>query len=181
MTYKEHLHEAMLKLAEADQRVVFVGYNTRYSGQAGGTLAGVPESQLIEMPLAENLMAGAAIGMSIAGLFPVIYFERFDFILNALDAIVNHLDKLRALSDQQFCPAAIIRVVVGNKNKPLYTGLTHTQDFWQTVGRMLHFPSVRLERPDHIEPCYAAALNNLRQRQISTMLVEYKDLYDHEG
>jgi pyruvate/2-oxoglutarate/acetoin dehydrogenase E1 component len=179
MTYKTCLTDAMTRLAD-DHRTLFVGYNTRYSGQAAGTLANVPVDQLIEMPLAENLMAGAAIGMSLAGFLPVLYFERFDFILNALDALVNHLDKIKPLSAGQFSPACIIRVVVGNTKKPLYTGPTHTQDFTKALRRMVKFPLRTLEKSGDIAQWYDKAMIDLRDNCRTTILVEYKDRYEEQ-
>lgn len=184
MTYKESLTEAMEALA-ADPLVRFIGYGL-LTGRAGGTLKNVPVAQIVETPVAENLMVGLAIGMSLRGLRPVVYIERMDFILNALDAIVNHLDKIGPMSRNEFQPAVILRVVVGNKNKPLYTGATHTQDFSKGLRAMVNFPVIALGRPKSDErPALCAPdsfiqiqyeLAEQRQREYrSTMLVEYKD------
>src|SRR5438477_13169810 len=127
MTYKEALTAAMDELAR-DPMIRFIGYGVSI-GKAMGTLKNVPDSQLIEMPVAENLMVGFAIGLALKGLKPVVFIERFDFILNALDAVVNHLDKIGDISRGEFRPTIILRVVVGNRQKPLFTGETHTQDF----------------------------------------------------
>lgn len=126
-SYKDALISAMDYLA-ADPLVRFIGYGVT-NGKAMGTLKNVSPSQLIEMPVAENLMVSFAIGLSLKGLKPVVFIERFDFILNALDAIVNHLDKIETISHGEFKPTMILRIVVGNQQKPLFTGKTHTQDF----------------------------------------------------
>jgi len=49
-----------------DKKTIFVGYNVRY-GSAYGSLKEIPEEQRLETPLAENLMAGLAMGMSLEG------------------------------------------------------------------------------------------------------------------
>lgn len=178
MTYKESLTQAMAELA-SDPLVRFIGYGVRVGGRAGGTLAGVPESQLVETPVAENLMAGLATGMALAGLRPVVYIERMDFILNAMDAIVNHLDKIEVLSQGQFRPAVILRVVVGNRSKPLFTGVTHTQDFLNAIASMVSFPVVGLSKAEQIQPQYRLAHEAIAAQgagRRSRMLVEYKDL-----
>lgn len=171
----------MVALAE-DPLVRFVGYGVRYGGKAAGTLRGVSETQLVETPVAENLMVGLAIGMSLAGLRPVVFIERFDFILNAMDAIVNHLDKIGVLSKGLFQPAAIIRVVAGNRNTGLQTGLTHTQDFSGAMRHMLSpaFDVISLVSPTGpggVFMAYNEALARLRGQNKSTMLIEYKDMY----
>ena len=174
MTYKEQLTLAMDNLA-ADKATRFIGYGVKIGGRALGTLKNVPDAQLIETPVAENLMVGLATGMSLAGLRPLVFIERMDFILNALDAIVNHLSAASKISRGQFRPAAILRVVVGNRHKPLYTGPTHVQDFTEAVRLMVDFPVVRLTEAGQIAPAYFEAHEGLHCGR-STMLVEHKDL-----
>ena len=173
-SYKEALTTAMLDLAQ-DPAVRFIGYGVKIGGRAHGTLKDVPDEQLVETPVAENLMVGLAIGMSLAGLRPVVFIERFDFILNALDAIVNHLDKIGTMSRGQFTPAVILRVVVGNKNKPFFTGATHTQDFTEAVRQMVNFRVYRLGDSFSVQDLYGVAYRN-QLRGESTMLIEHKDL-----
>ena len=81
--YQDAIKEAMETLAKND-KVIFLGYNTRCGGRCNGSLKNVPDAQIIETPLAENLMMGMAIGLSLEGYIPVVYFERFDFIFNAM-------------------------------------------------------------------------------------------------
>ncbi|MES2694481.1 MAG: hypothetical protein V4773_13480 [Verrucomicrobiota bacterium] len=173
MNYKQALTEANTALAQ-DPRTIFLGYGITKT-HALGTLKNVPPAQLLEMPVAENLMAGAAIGLSLAGRLPVLYIERCDFLLNALDAIVNHLNAIPITSRGEFKPAVIIRVVVGNRDKPLFTGHTHTQDFSKPLCLMVDFPVVQLRAADEIASAYE--YSRLRQEQgISCALFEYKDL-----
>ena len=170
MTYKESLNQAMNYIAEYP-KAVFIGYNVKV-GRAGGTLDGVAESQLIETPVAENLMVGMGIGMSLNGYLPVVYFERFDFIMDAMDATVNHLDKIELISDGEFKPKVIIRCVIGNTKKPLYTGPTHTQDFsWMLSG--MSFPVFKCKTSEEVLDVYQSAVASKK----SSIIVEYKDLY----
>jgi pyruvate dehydrogenase E1 component beta subunit len=171
VNYKEEITAAMDMLA-ADPRVRFVGYGVRYGGKAMGTLKNVPEAQLVETPVAENLMVGLAIGMALRGLRPVVFIERFDFIMNAMDAIVNHLEKIDVMSNGQFSPAVILRVVIGNSQKPLYTGETHTQDFSEAMRRLIEMPVFVL--PDDGDARYA--YSHATMTGASTMIIEKKDL-----
>jgi pyruvate/2-oxoglutarate/acetoin dehydrogenase E1 component len=171
MKYKSEICKAMLDLSKSES-VRFVGYNVRF-GKFGGTLNGINENQLIETPVAENLMAGIATGLALNGFLPVLCFERFDFILNALDAIVNHLDKFEAISAGEFKPRVIIRVVVGNTKSPLFTGATHTQDFSESLRGMLNMPVIQLKKASDISMQYL----NASAFHSSCVMVEYKDLY----
>lgn len=175
--YRDELTKAMNMLA-ADPRRRFIGYGL-LDGRAGGTLKNVPPEQIIETPVAENLMVGLAVGISLANpsalnpCAPVVFIERMDFILNALDAIVNHLDKIGRMSGWQFSPKVILRVVVGNSTTGLRTGATHTQDFREAVQQMVGFRVIHLPLTDAITPMYFS----VRETGETAMLVEYKDLW----
>lgn len=175
-TTKGLLTEAMTMLGQ-DPKVVFMGYNVLY-GKAAGTMSGVPEEKLIEMPLAENLMTGAAIGFSLDGFIPVVWYERCDFLTCGMDAIVNHLNHIGKLSDGQHKPACIIRVCIGNKHIPLFTGPTHCQNFANAMDSMVDFPVLTLwwNKP-LILLRYQEALERAREG-ISTMIFEFKDQWD---
>ncbi len=174
MTYKDELTRSMTFLGQ-DPQTLYIGYNVACGSQANGTLSGVPKAQLIETPVAENLMVGVAIGLALQGFKPVVYFERYDFILNALDAIVNHLDKTGELSDYQFYPHIIIRVLVGATDSPLFSGPTHTQDFTRAMLRLVRFPIMELHCAENVYDTYIKAYNQLGT--CSTLIVEYRDKY----
>ena len=170
MNYKEELIKANSYLA-TNPKTRFIGYGLQ-KGRAMGTLVNVPDEQIIEMPVAENLMMGVATGMALAGLAPVVFIERMDFILNAMDALVNHLDKAYEISEGEFDPKVIIRCVVGNQRKPLYTGATHVQDFSDSLQLMLKMPVFTIKDVENVSRYYHLA----NTMQSSCILVEYKDL-----
>jgi len=158
-----------------DPRTVFLGYNVLYGSRAYGTLTGVPKEMCLETPVAENLMAGLAMGLALTGSRPVLFYERHDFVLNALDAIVNHLDKLEELSRGQFKAPVIIRATVGG-TMPLHPGPQHIQDFTEAFRAMLKFPVLDLRSAAEVTAAYQQA----RQLDSPILLVERRDLYDGE-
>lgn len=169
LTYKAAVNAAMLELAE--HNAVFIGYNV-LKGDAMGTLAGVPDNQKLETPVAENLMAGLAIGMSFEGFLPVLFYERHDFMLVAADAIVNHIDKIERISHGQFKCPVIIRAVVADGG-PFYSGPTHSQDFTDAFRTMVTFPVT-----DYSVPAYVmGAFRNARLSGRPAMIVERKSNY----
>lgn len=177
VTYKSLLVSAM-EMCGHNPKTFVIGYNvSRVGGFGGGTFTHFPEERIAELPLAENVMAGVAIGMSLEGYIPILYYERFDFVLNSMDALVNHLAQFCNLSNGLHKPAVIIRVAVGNKNKPLYTGPTHTRDHSVAMRELVKFPVVNLHWASGIVGAYAKALGDA-QEGVSTMLVEYRDAFD---
>ena len=137
-SYKDAMSEAMTELGA--KGAVFIGYNVA-RGDAMGTLKGVDQNQKLETPVAENLMSGLAIGMSFEGFRPVLYFERHDFILVAMDAIVNHIDKIERISHGEFKVPLIIRAITADAG-PFYSGITHSQDFTELLKEAVSFPVI---------------------------------------
>lgn len=179
MKYREALKKAMEMLAEND-RIRFIGYNVKYGSRAYGTLNGVQLEKLIETPVAENLMAGLAIGLSLEGFIPLVWFERHDFILNALDALVNHADKINEISHGEFNVPLIIRAAVG-ATKPLYPGLQHTQNLTNVLERLMKYSEViELKTPTQILKNYTQIRTSLKKLKRPILFIEYRDLYENE-
>jgi pyruvate dehydrogenase E1 component beta subunit len=151
----------------------FIGYNTLKGSRMYGTLSDVPRCRCIETPVSENLMMGLAMGMSLQGFRPVVCFERHDFMLLALDAIVNHLDKLPKMGECSF--PVVIRAIVGGK-RPLDAGMQHTQNYTLPMSLMLRY--VDIVEPDS-EREFEEAWDTVKQGR-PVIIVEYKDSYGLE-
>lgn len=168
--YSDAVKKSMEMLAHEDN-TIFIGYNVRH-GSAYGSLKDIQEYQRLETPLAENLMAGLAMGMSLEGFRPVLFFERHEFILNASDAIANTLDIIETISDGQFTMPVIIKAVAGSV-KPFYAGLTHTRNMTDILRALVSFPVYEPETPQEVLKAYALAKN----AKTPVMISEKKELY----
>ena len=169
ISYKDAMIQSMTELGE--EGAIFIGYNVKY-GNAIGTLKNVPDDQKLETPVAENLMAGLAIGMSFEGFIPVLYYERHDFMLVAADAIVNHIDKIERISHGEFKCPILIRAVTADAG-PFYSGITHSQDFTNVFKEAVSFP---VEDP----VTGVDVLNAVKSARLSgrpAMLIERKSRY----
>ena len=153
LSYKEAITQSMTEMGKNGS--VFIGYNVTH-GDAMGTLKMVPNSQKIETPVAENLMAGLAIGMSFEGYKPVIYYERHDFMLVAADAIGNHMDKIHRISHGEYNVPVVLRTVVADAG-PFYSGPTHSQDFTEVFRQLVDFPIFEPTTPSEVLQAYKKA------------------------
>lgn len=163
MKYKDKLHSLMTELSK-DPRVRFVGYNTKYGHKMYGTLEGC-EGSCLEMPVAENLIMGVAMGLSLEGFRPVVCVERSNFLLPMLDQIINHLYALPKMSGYQFeCPV-IIRVVIPT-NTPLDCGIQHLGDYTKIIRDYTNIPVTK-----NLE-------SYLQKSERPVCIVEYKELYE---
>lgn len=171
VTYKNIIKSSMEALA-ADSKTVFVGYNLKNGSKCYGTMDGIPSNQIIEMPVAEALMAGMATGLAISGMKPVLIFERHDFMLLASDQIINHLDKIQALSHGQFTPKVIIRAIVGY-DKPFDPGIQHKGNFTAMFKQYCSFPVYDCTDELTLTKAYGETITP----QSSIMIVEHRGLY----
>ena len=169
ISYKDAIVQSMTELGKAG--AVFIGYNVGY-GDAMGTLKSVPKQQKLETPVAENLMAGLAIGMSFEGFIPVLYYERHDFMLVASDAIINHIDKIERISHGEFKVPVIIRAVTADAG-PFYSGITHSQDFTNMFRSAVSFPVIDPITGSDV----LAAVRGAKESGRPMMLIERKSRY----
>jgi pyruvate/2-oxoglutarate/acetoin dehydrogenase E1 component len=143
MTYKEMIVREMELISE-DPLVRFIGYNTKFGHQMNGTLKGL-EKSCVETPVAENLMMGIAMGLSLEGYKPIVCFERTNFLLPALDAIINHLYAMPKMSGEFNFPV-ILRVIIPT-DKPLNPGIQHLGDYTDIIKNHTDIP-VKAFRPE---------------------------------
>jgi pyruvate/2-oxoglutarate/acetoin dehydrogenase E1 component len=173
--YSDELTRAMDYLADKPD-TKFIGQSVAVAGTAmRNTLLNVDESKLIEFPVDEELQMGVSVGMALAGYVPISIFPRWNFLLVATNQIVNHLDKLKEITQVENPGKVIIRTGIGSE-KPLYPGPQHTGDFTKAFQLMCpHMNVVRLDDSSSIFDEYKLAYE--RDDGISTILVEWGDKY----
>lgn len=169
--YKQAVIDSMGFLAK-DSRTIFIGQNVLYSGRVYGTLVKVPEDRCIELPVAEEMQTGIAIGLSLEGFIPVSIYQRMDFLYRAMDQICNHLDKIKELSYGEFGPHVIIRVTIGSKS-PLNPGIQHSQDLTEVFKKAVSFSVCKVETPAQVLKAYKNALVVKKP----CMIIETAELY----
>jgi pyruvate/2-oxoglutarate/acetoin dehydrogenase E1 component len=175
MKYFDELKRSMEFLAQ-DPRTIFIGQAVAVPGTAmTNTLKDVPRDRLIELPVAEEMQMGMTTGMALTGLVPVSIFPRWNFLLCAINQLVNHLDKIQVMSNGGYKAKAIIRTGIGSQ-RPLHPQHQHVGDFTEALRAMCStIEVIRLDEPADVFPAYERAL--LREDGRSTILVEYGDYY----
>lgn len=139
-SYFDEIRMGMAHLV-GDSRTIFVGQSVRYESNAlyrtmqeeDGTPI-VPISRRLELPVIEDFQLGLCTGMALQGFVPVSIFPRFDFLLLAINQLVNHLDKIQLMGD--FNPKVIIRTTVGASH-PFSSGVQQSGDYSAALRLML--------------------------------------------
>lgn len=178
MKYFDEMCRAMEMLAQ-DPRVYFMGQAVACPGTAmSNTLKKVAPDKLLELPVTEELQMGMATGMALAGHIPVSIYPRWNFLLLAVNQVVNHLDKLSIMSNGGYRPRVIIRTGIGSE-RPLHPQHQHVGDFTEAFRLMCtNIEVIRLENAEDIMPAYTKALQ--REDGKSTIVVEYGDYYNEK-
>jgi pyruvate/2-oxoglutarate/acetoin dehydrogenase E1 component len=162
-----------------DTRTVFVGQAVAVKGTAmTTTLAQVPKEKLLEFPVAEEFQMGASLGMALTGAVPISIYPRWNFLLLAVNQLVNHVDKMKHMTNGGFQPKLIIRTSIGSE-RPLNPQCQHLGDFTDAFRLMLtNIEVIRLDEPDQIFPAYEKALTRTDGK--CTILVEHGDYYNEK-
>ena len=174
--YMDELTRSMEYLGKFDN-TIFIGQSVEVAGTAmRNTLLNVDDSKLVEMPVDEDFQMGLATGMALTGLIPISIFPRWNFLLLATNQIVNHLDKLREITQNINPGKVIIRTGIGSVI-PLHPGPQHTGDFTEAFKLMCpNLNIVRLDKTSVIFDEYQKAYE--RSDGISSLLIEWSDKYN---
>ena len=122
------INDALAHEMRRDDRVVILGEDV---GRVGGVFRVTQglwdefgDDRVVETPLSEGGIIGAAIGMALYGLVPIPEIQFADFIYPAFDQIVSELAKLRWRSGGEYPAKVVIRAPVGGG---IRGGLYHSQ------------------------------------------------------
>jgi acetoin:2,6-dichlorophenolindophenol oxidoreductase subunit beta len=176
--YVEALREVLAEALELDPRVFLMGEEI---GQYGGVFRatdGLMErfgpDRVRDTPIAEASFLGAAVGAAIVGRRPIVEIMFMDFIASAMDPIVNHAAKLRAMSGGQIRVPLIIRTQGGTGTRH---GAQHSQmlESWFThvPGLLVAMPST----PEDVKGIYRTALT----LDDPVLIIEHRQLYRKKG
>ena len=174
--YMDELTRSMEYLGKFDN-TIFVGQSVEVAGTAmRNTLLNIDDSKLVEMPVDEDFQMGLATGMALTGLIPISIFPRWNFLLLATNQIVNHLDKLKEITQIKNPGKVIIRTGIGSVI-PLHPGPQHTGDFTEAFKLMCpNLNIVRLDKTSMIFNEYQKAYE--RSDGVSSLLIEWSDKYN---
>ena len=116
MTYAQAAALALADLMRADARVIALGEDLGRGGVFGqyrGLQQEFGAERVIDTPISESTILGAAVGMALAGLRPVVEMRVIDFALCAIDEIVNQAAKNRFMFGGQGRVPLVMRMPIG--------------------------------------------------------------------
>jgi acetoin:2,6-dichlorophenolindophenol oxidoreductase subunit beta len=178
MTYRQAIRAALADEMRADSRVILLGEDIAAAGGSFKTTEGLldefgPE-RVIDTPISENGFVGAALGMAVTGMRPVVEIMFADFLLSASDAIVNEVAKFRFMSGGQTVVPLTIRAIGGA------TGRFGTQHSATGESWFLQTPGLRVVAASSPSAAYELLRAAIRLND-PVIFLEHKGMYTQKG
>jgi pyruvate/2-oxoglutarate/acetoin dehydrogenase E1 component len=93
LTYSLAINEALHQMMDSDPSVFLIGQGVKSPWYVGNTAKGLLEKfgpeRVIDTPVSENAITGTAVGAALVGMRPVVVHPRVDFMMYAMDPIIN--------------------------------------------------------------------------------------------
>jgi len=145
MTYREALKTAMAEEMERDERIVVMGEDIGLYGGThlvtDGLLDRFGPKRVLDTPIAEGGFTGAAIGMAMMGMRPIVEMMTWNFSFQASDQIIQNAAKLHYFSGGQVTVPLVVR---GPNGGGVQLSAQHTHSLEGFYG---HFPGLKVVSP----------------------------------
>jgi pyruvate/2-oxoglutarate/acetoin dehydrogenase E1 component len=177
-TYAEAIREALAQAMEADERVFLFGEDVGIYGGAFGVSGDLidrfgPE-RVIDTPISELGMAGAAVGAAITGMRPVLEIQFSDFITLAMEQVVNQAAKIRFMFGGKASVPLVIRLPGGSGTG---AAAQHSQSLEAWFAHVPGLKVVQPSTPHDAKGLLLAAIDDPNP----VLVFEHKLLYKTKG
>jgi pyruvate/2-oxoglutarate/acetoin dehydrogenase E1 component len=178
MTFTEATIAAMREEMRRDPLVFVIGEDLAQQGGVFGQFAGLPQEfgvdRVLDTPISETSIVGAAVGAAMCGARPVVDMHFADFVATAMDEVVNQAAKMRYMFGGQASVPLVLRMPDGAINS---AAAHHSQSI---EAWFLQVPGVKVVVPSN--PADAKGLLKAAIRDDDPVLYfEHKALFKTRG
>jgi pyruvate dehydrogenase E1 component beta subunit len=139
------INEALHQMMAEDESVFLIGQGVKSPWYVGNTAQGLldrfSERRVIDTPVSENSMTGAAVGAALAGLRPVVVHPRLDFMFYAMDPIINEAANWYYMNGGKVSVPVVIWGII---NRGGEQAAQHSQALHATFA---HIPGLKVVMP----------------------------------
>lgn len=178
ITYREAIHDAMVEEMRRDESVFLIGEDIGSYGGAFGVSAGMlaefgPE-RIRETPISELAIVGAAAGAAMVGMKPIAELMFMDFILLAMEPLMNQAAKARYMFGGKATVPMVVRMPSGSGTG---AAAQHSQSL---ESMLMHIPGIKVVAPSTAYDAKGLLLSAIRDPN-PVCFVEHKLLYKVKG
>ena len=178
LTYAEAIREAHAQLLNDDERVFVIGQGLWSPWYVGGTMTDLEKQfgseRVIDSPVSENAITGAAVGAALVGMRPIVVHPRMDFMALAIDPIINQAANWSYMFGGQRGVPVVIRPII---NRGSEQGAQHSQAL---QAFFLHVPGIKVVMPATPEDAKGMLIAAVYDGN-PVMYIEDRWLYDQTG
>ncbi|MBM3628580.1 MAG: alpha-ketoacid dehydrogenase subunit beta [Alphaproteobacteria bacterium] len=178
LSYAEAIREALAQAMEADPRVFTLGEDIGVYGGAFGVTGDLVhrfgEERVIDTPISELGIAGAAVGAAITGMRPVLEFQFSDFVTLAMEQIVNQAAKIRFMFGGKASVPMVVRMPAGSGTG---AAAQHSQSLEAWFAHVPGLKVVQPSTPHDAKGLLLAAIDDPNP----VLIFEHKLLYKTKG
>lgn len=178
LSYSDAIREAVEQEMSRDSSIIVMGQGVDDPKAILGTTKGFVEKftaeRVFDTPLAEDGMTGVAIGAALAGLRPIHTHIRMDFVLLAMNQIVNMAAKMRYMSGGAVSVPIVIRSLIG---KSWGQGAQHSQSIYPLL---MNIPGIRIAAPSTPYDAKGCLIQGIRDDN-PFLNIEHRLLYYQKG
>lgn len=169
----EALRQGIIEEMDKDENIILIGEDIGVLGGAyrvtDGLMEKYGEERVMDAPISENGIVGAAVGAAMVGLRPIVEIQFNDFLTCAMDQIVNQAAKIRFMMGGQVSVPIVIRAPIGATGR----AAQHSQSL---EAWFMHVPGIKIAMPS--SPYDAKGLIKTAIRDNNpVMIFEHKMLY----
>lgn len=178
MTFRDTIILAMSEEMRLDKDVFLMGEDVGIFGGDFGTSVGMLEEfgpeRVRDCPISEEAIVGAANGAAMTGLRPIVDMTFMDFVVNAMDAIVNQAAKARYMFGGKGSVPITVRCAAGNG---VGSAAQHSQSLesWFT-----HIPGLKVVAPGTPQDMKGLLKSAIRDNN-PVIILEYKSEFNKKG
>ena len=178
LSYAEAIREGLAQAMEADPRVFLFGEDVGVYGGAfgvsGDLLQRFGPERVIDTPISELGLAGAAVGAALTGMKPVLEIQFSDFVTLAMEQIVNQAAKIRFMFGGKASVPMVVRLPSGSG-----TGAAgqHSQSL---EAWFAHVPGLKVLQPSTPHDAKGLLLSAIDDPN-PVLIFEHKLLYKTRG
>lgn len=145
LNYAQAIREAHAQILASDPRAFVIGQGLWSPWYAGASLENLDRvfsrDRIVDSPVSENAVTGLAVGAALAGMRPIVFHPRMDFMLLAADPIINQAANWSYLFQGRAAVPLVIRAVI---NRGGEQGAQHSQALHATF---MHIPGLKVVMP----------------------------------
>ncbi len=173
--YSKAILAAFEKIMSSNKNVFLIGQGLWSPWYVGETMKDLDKkfgkSRVIDSPVSENSITGIAMGASLTKLRPVVIHPRMDFMVLALDQIVNQAAKWRSMMGGHSYSNLTIRSII---NRGGEQGAQHSQSLHSWLS---HIPGLIVLMPSSVQDAYDLLLSAISSNN-PTVYIDDRWLYD---